>query len=81
MRRKGRSAGYLFRRKTGVAAMGESWFVCCWCVRLNREWGRSAGSAARIVALGRFFRLGWVRDIGEDARVPQLASFRLLRFR
>jgi hypothetical protein len=44
-------------------------------------WGRSAGSAARIVVTGRFFRLGWMRDISADARVPQLASFRLLRFR
>ena len=69
MRRKGRSAGYLFcgarlvpdaQRCTAGGVL--STFVC-----LCAEWGR-------------FFRLGWVRGIVADARVPQLASFRLLRF-
>ena len=79
MRRKGRSSGYLFRRKTGAAAMG---LVCLLLVCLfESRMGSFKGSAARIVVTGRFFRLRWVRDIDADARVPQLASFRLLRFR
>ena len=48
-------------------------FVC-----LRIQWGRSR-SAARNVVMGRVFRMGWVRDIVADTRVPQLACFRLLR--
>jgi hypothetical protein len=78
MRRKGRSAGYLFcgaRLGAGCPTLHGtrvSLFVCVPVMPF---------SLARIASMGRFFRLGRVRDIGADARVPQLASFRPLRFR
>jgi hypothetical protein len=60
--------------RPGECELSQPLFVCV------PKW--AVGSArTRIVVMGRFFRLGWVRDIGADARVPQLASFRLLRFR
>jgi hypothetical protein len=72
MRRKGRSAGYLFAAQVGCPTLAVCFFLLVWVVLV--------GSAARKVVMGRFFRLGSVHNIvADDTRVPQLACFRLLR--
>jgi hypothetical protein len=62
MRRKGRSAGYLFAASRVPNACGVFFFACF-------DWVVLVGSAARKVVMGRFFRLGSVHNIVADTRV------------